>query len=66
MKKIKEILSKALSGLKSVYTHMFFLPVLFLLLGGLMTPASSFVGGMFFGATTLETFKLIYDLKKKK
>ena len=66
MEKIKELLSKALSGLKSVYTHMFFLPAVFLLMGGLTTPASPFVGGMFFGAMALETFELIYGLNKKK
>lgn len=65
MKKIKEIMSKTLKSLESVYKHMFFLPVLFLLMGGLMVPASPFAGGMFFGAMALETFKIIYKVKKK-
>ena len=65
MKKIKEIMSKALKSLESVYKHMFFLPVLFLLMGGLMAPASPFASGMFFGAMALETFKIIYKVKKK-
>ena len=58
MKKIKEVL-------KSVCTHNFFLPAVFLLLGGLTTPASPFIGGLFFGAMGLKTFELIYGLNKK-
>jgi len=65
MEKIKELLSKSLKGLESVYKHMIFLPLLFLLMGGLIHPASSFVGGMFFGAMGVEIFKIIYKLKKK-
>lgn len=66
MKKIKELLSKILNVITPIYKHIFFLPVLFLLIGGLMTPASPFVGGMFFGAMGLKTFEIIYGLNKKK
>lgn len=66
MKKIKELLTKILSPGKKIYKHKFFLPALFLLIASLMTPASPFIGGMFFGAMGVETFKIIYGQNKKK
>ena len=61
---MKEMLGKVLGKVKSIYKHMFFGPVVSLLVGGLFTPVSPFLGGAAFGIMCYLVAKLVIDLKK--
>ena len=61
---MKEMLGKVLGIVKSIYKHMFFGPVVSLLVGGLLTPVSPFLGGAAFGIMGYLVAKLVIDLKK--
>lgn len=64
MDKMKQILGKVLNVIKSIYKHEFFGPVVSLLVGGLLTPVSPFLGGAAFGVMGYLVVKMLIDLKK--
>ena len=61
---MKNVISKITKTLKAVLKHKFTVPVVSLLVGGLLTPISPFLGGLCFGVLGYTAYSIIKDSKK--
>jgi len=60
---MKNLITKITETSKTVLKHKFTVPVVSLLVGGLLTPVSPFLGGLCFGVLGYTTYLIIKSSK---